>query len=538
MPGRRPVLSAPLPRLCRREIAAHRRRTITFAALFAGVAYLQPTAYRHAYPTIASREGFARSFGNDKAIRLFYGAPHDLLTVGGYTAWRVGAVLAVVAAIWGLLATASALRGEEDARRTETVLALPVSRSSLLGAALTATGVQGAILLAALWAALVAGSLPVGASAFLTITVGAVALVFVGVGALASQVVGTRRGAVELSAAALALAFGLRVLGDTVTGAGWLGWLSPLYWTEQARAFAHPAPAVLGLSAVTGAVLITAALRIARRRDIGVGLWETHDSRDPHPWGLRLPEAFALRSELTALAWWMVGIGGFALLIGMISKSVSGAGLSPALRHELARAGAGSVATPAGYLGFVFLIFVLVLSVCACSLLGAARDEELDGRLETMVAGVLGRGRWLRARLAVATGVLALLSLAAALLAWTGAHVAGADVPLTGLMLAATNCLCVAVLFLGLGALGYALAPRAAASIAYALVAVSFLWQLFGPVLGAPHWLLDLSPFAHLGLAPAHAFRLGPVAVMAAIGLAAAGAAGPLLARRDLVTGS
>jgi ABC-2 type transport system permease protein len=110
----------------------------------------------------------------------------------------------------------------------------------------------------------------------------------------------------------------------------------------------------------------------------------------------------------------------------------------------------------------------------------------------------------------LATGALALLSLVAAVLAWTGAHAAGANLRITSLMLAATNCFAVAALFLGLGALAYALAARAATSIAYALVAISFLWQLFGPVLGAPRWLLDLSPFAHLGLAPAHAFRLGP----------------------------
>ncbi len=525
-------------RLWRREIAAHRRRTIAFGALFAFVAYLQPVAYRHAYPTTASREGFARSFGNDKAIRLFYGVPHDLLSVGGYTAWRVGAVLAVVAGIWGLVATATALRGEEDGRRTETVLALPVSRKSVLGAALTAIAAQACVLMAALWTALVAGRLPVGPSAFLTLTVAATALVFVGVGALASQVAGSRRGAVELSAAALTLAFALRVLGDTVSGAGWLSWLSPLGWTEQARAFAHPAPAVLALSAVTGAALITAALRLARRRDVGVGLWHGHDSRDAHWWGLRRPEAFALRSELTALAWWLTGIGSFALLIGMVSKSVSGAGLSPSLKRELARVGAGSVATPAGYLGFVFLIFVLVVSLCACALLGAAREEETEGRLETMVAGALGRGRWLRARLTVAAAILAVLSLLAAVLAWAGADAAGAHVALGGLMLAATNCFGVAVLFLGLGALGYAVAPRGTTSIAYALVAVSFLWQLFGPVLGGPHWLIDLSPFAHLGLAPGHAFRLAPVALMAAIGVAAAGAADSLFPRRDLVTGT
>jgi putative exporter of polyketide antibiotics len=177
-------------RLARRQIADSRRRTLAFGALFAGVAYIQPVAYRHTYPTIAERQQFARSFADDKAIRLFYGVPHDLLSVGGYTSWRVGAVLAVIAAVWAMLAAAGALRGEEDARRSET---------------------------------------------------------------------------------------------------------------------------------------------------------------------------------------------------------------------ELARVGSGSITTPAGYLGFVFLVFVLVLSLFACSQVAAARGEELEGRLETVLAGALSRARWLGARLIVAT---------------------------------------------------------------------------------------------------------------------------------------
>lgn len=535
---RRHVVPGAMLRLWRHEIAAHRRRTSAFAALFAGVAYLQPVAYRHAYPSLAARESFARSFGGDKAIRLFYGVPHDLLSVGGYTAWRVGAVLAVVCAIWGIVAAAGALRGQEDDLRAETILALPVDRASLLGAAMCGVGAQASVLMLVLWASLVAGRLPAGPSAFLTITVGSVGLVFVGVGALASQVTGTRRRTVELSAAVLGLAFAVRVLADTAAGVAWLRWLSPLGWADEARAFAHPAPAVLALPVLTGIALLASSLWIARRRDVGVGLWQAHDSRGAHTRGLGLPEAFALRSELAAVAWWTAGVGGFGLLLGMVSKSVSGAGISPALRRELERVGAGSVTTPSGYLGFVFLMFVLALSLCACSQLGAARGEELEGRLETMLAGALGRSRWLRARLTVATGVLASLSLLAGGLAWAGAQAAGANVSPAGLLLAATNCLGVAVMFLGLGALAYALLPRAGVSIAYGLVTVSFLWQLFGPVLGVPHWLLDLTPFTHLGLAPAHAFRVGPVVVMAAIGLGGALAAGPALTRRDLETGA
>ena len=52
----------------------------------------------------------------NKAIRLFYGAPHDLLTVGGYTAWRVGGTLAIFAAAFGLLAAVRALRDRGGCR--------------------------------------------------------------------------------------------------------------------------------------------------------------------------------------------------------------------------------------------------------------------------------------------------------------------------------------------------------------------------------------------------------------------------------------
>jgi len=38
--------------------------------------------------------------------------------------------------------------------------------------------------------------------------------------------------------------------------------------------------------------------------------------------------------------------------------------------------------------------------------------------------------------------------------------------------------------------------------------------------LGAPTWLVDISPFAHLGLAPARTFRPGSVVVIALIGAA------------------
>jgi len=77
--------------------------------------------------------------------------------------------------------------------------------------------------------------------------------------------------------------------------------------------------------------------------------------------------------------------------------------------------------------------------------------------------------------------------------------------------------------------------PRASAAIAYALVAVAFLWQTVGALVGAPQWLVELTPFAHIGLVPTQAFRAGAAAIFVGIGLLAALAALGLFRRRDLL---
>jgi ABC-2 type transport system permease protein len=105
------------------------------------------------------------------------------------------------------------------------------------------------------------------------------------------------------------------------------------------------------------------------------------------------------------------------------------------------------------------------------------------------------------------------------------------------MVLGAASGLAVAVLFLGLGAVAYALVPRSATAIAYGLLITAFLWQLLGALLGAPTWLVDVSPFVQFGLAPPRAFRPGSAVVIALIGAAGAAPACGLFTRRDLVVG-
>jgi ABC-2 type transport system permease protein len=61
------------------------------------------------------------------------------------------------------------------------------------------------------------------------------------------------------------------------------------------------------------------------------------------------------------------------------------------------------------------------------------------------------------------------------------------------------------------------------------------VWQLFGGLIGAPRWLLYLSPFQHVGLVPAQAFKAGDAAVMLALAAGSGALALWAFSRRDLV---
>lgn len=525
---------APARSLSVRAFLDARVRTAVFAYIFALYAFVQAFGYRHAYPTASDRLAFAHSFADNKGLRLLYGEPHDLLTVSGYTAWRVGGTLAIAAAAFGLLAAVRAFRTEEDTGRMELVLAGPVGRGAANFAAVTAITAGTVVLWLAEFAGFVAGGLPVAGSAYLALATASVIPVCAGVGVLASQLAPTRRVALEIGGALVAALFVLRVIADTTHGAAWLRWATPLGWAEQLRPFAGAQPIVLLLPAATTALLFVAAGRIAAGRDIGTGVLPARDRADPDRRLFSSTTRQALRDQRSSLLAWTGSVGVFAFILGAVSKSISPADISKSMRSQIAKLGGGSIFTPSGYLAFVFIFVVLTASVFACAQVAAAQQVEADRQLETLLAQPVSRCRWLGGRLLLAACATTAFSLVAGLLTWAGAVSTGAGISLPRMLEAGANCLPVALLFLGVAALAYAVIPRASAGIAYGLVTVAFLWQLVGSLIGAPKWLIDVTPFQHVGLVPTQPFRVDDAVVMLALGAAGALAAIATFRRRDL----
>jgi ABC-2 type transport system permease protein len=510
--------------------------TIVFTYFFAVYSFVQPVGYRRVYTTHASRAAFAHSFGTNPGLRLLYGEPHNVAAVAGYTAWRVGGVLVIAAAIFGVLAAVRALRGEEDAGRTELVLAGIVSRRTVYLSAMAAIGAATLILWAAEFAGFAVGGLPVGGSAYLALATASVIPVFAGIGALASQIAPSRRIAAEISGGAVGLFFLLRVIADTVAGAGWLRWATPLGWTEEMRPFAGARPVVLLLPIVATALFLGVAARLGAARDVGSGLIRERTGASPRLWLLSSATARALRGQRDGLIAWAGGFAVFSFILGVVASSVSSSGIPASADRAIAKLGAGSVLTPSGYLALIFFFYVLGISLFACAQIGGARREEAGQQLETLLALPVGRTGWLAGRLLLAACAAAVIALLSGLLTWAGATAGGTSVPVGQMLEAGANCLPAALLFLGIAALAYAAAPRASAAISYGILVLAFLWQAVGALLGAPGWLVGLTPFAHIGLVPTEPFRATAAVVMIGIALIAAAAALAVFRHRDLIS--
>jgi ABC-2 type transport system permease protein len=169
-----------------------------------------------------------------------------------------------------------------------------------------------------------------------------------------------------------------------------------------------------------------------------------------------------------------------------------------------------------------------------CAPLSAARLVVAEQRLERLLALPGSRRGWLVGRLGLAVAGAAVIGLVAGVLSWAGAASQGADVSLANLIGAGANTLPPALLFLGLGALAFALVPRAAAGIAYGLVGTAFVWELFGSLVEAPDWVRSLSPFHNVGLVPSEPFEAVAAVVMLALAAVTCVAAVVLFGRRDL----
>jgi ABC-2 type transport system permease protein len=229
---------------------------------------------------------------------------------------------------------------------------------------------------------------------------------------------------------------------------------------------------------------------------------------------------------------------------GLLATSLSGVlnRLTAANEREVIRrlqAVLGGNATLEQAFVATFFGIVGVLAACAAMQVAMrARQEEVRGTAEPVLATPISKTRWLLGYWIIGAIVLVVVLSASALAGTVGAAAAADPGRLISTTLqAAAAQLPAGLLFLGVTLILFAWLPREMIPLGWTLLGVTAILSVFGPLFGAPDWLVKLSPFAHSPVPAGSGADWSGGFVMLALAAAAAVAAILSMRRRELASG-
>jgi len=473
------------------------------------MAYASAAGVQTEFPTDADRETVLRLAVATPSLLALRGIP-DGAALGSYVYFQVFTYLGVLAGLMSTFLVVRHTRADEERGRAELVAATPVARTSPLIATLVLGVLANAVLGLAVALGLTGGGLAFAPSLLAGLATASVGLAFVGITAVVAQFAPTSRAANGFAGALVGVAFLLRAVGDalgTPTADGlsivsaWPSWLSPIGWGQQVfpftRADATPLLLSLALAALAGA----AALVIRGRRDLGSSLVAERQGRARGGPALRTALGLAWREQWPSLAGWTVGgalIGSLAGTLGPRIAEVQD--LAPQLQVLL------QAFVPGGRGELVDLLVAAVVGIGGVLAAGAgvqtiirARSEEADGRTELVLAGPVGRVRWLLGWVLLAVVSVVVVSLAIGVV---GGLSFGTGDRFGSTVLAGVAQIPAGLAYVGVTTLVFVVIPRATIPLGWGLLALGLILGQFGSLMQLPEWVRDLSPFTHTPAVP------------------------------------
>jgi len=511
-----------------------RRGALIVAVVCAGMSTIVAAQYQTTFRGTIDQSGL-RALAENPAIRILFGPPVALDDVGGFTVWRTGTPVLVLASVWILLAVTRITRGEEDAGRWDLLLAGRLRTVDAIRRTWPAIGGSALLISAAVGAGLLAaGTDPTGAIVYSGAILG-VTVVFAAAGLLAAQIMPTRSAAVGVTVGVLGVGLLLRMLADGVPRLAWSAWATPFGLVARAAPYSGNRVTPLLVLGALAIVLAAAALACARRRDIGSGLVAVATSRPPRTKLLGSIGGFAVRRAIRPTIGWATGIAAYFLLVGaLIGSILEFFDANPRFAELAAGAGFGGLASANGFAAALFSLLAIPTGLYAATRLATMVADEQARRWTAAFAVPISRTRLLCTELAVTTAGVVLIHLAAALAIWIGAVIAGAPLGIGAALAGALNTAPIAFLAVGAAALAVGWLPSAVGALGALPVAGGFLLNTIARGTHAPSWLVNISPFTHLAAVPDAPPAWTAIAALTLIGAAliALGVAG--YSRRDL----
>jgi len=506
--------------LTRFALRRSRVLVLVWTAVLVVMCYASAAATGGLYSTHADRLDAARAINTSPALVALYGPILDPDSLGELAMTKMTVTYAVFLMAFAVTLVRRHTRVEEESGRAELLGGLVVDQvSPLVSAVLVgATGSAVVAVLAAL--ADIAGGLPVAGSLWFGASWLGLGLVGTGIAAVAAQLSPSARTTGAIAAAAIAVLFLLRAVGDT-TSASWLSWLSPLGWSTQLRAWSSPRWWLVLLDLVVTVILVAVAVALRRRRDLGSGLLAERPG--PATGSPRLADALSLNLRLHAptLAVWTVACAVMGALMAAIVPNIGDLLDDVDAREMFERIGGIGALQETLVAAFVS-IGAVVVSCFAVSVVAHGGSDEHDGRTEEVLATATERSTAFLAVVLVALGGTLWLLLVTGLAMGVGAT--GSQVGFGGAVAGALVQLPAVAVVVGISVLGLAQGSRFAA-VGWAAVVFFFVVGPVAEMLDLPGWVAGLSPYSHVPKVPAEAFTWPALLVLSAIAAVLVGAA-------------
>lgn len=498
-----PVVAGPQPApgraVSRLAVRQLRSAAVVVALICGGMSALVASQYQMIGGLLD--ESGMRALAENPAVRILSGPPVALDNPGGFTVWRIGIPVSVLASGWIILAATRITRGEEDGGRWDLLLAGRLRMADVVVRCLAALVGSATLIGVAVAAGLSAARTELTGAVIHAAGITCVALTFATTALLAAQIMSKRSAATGVTVAALGVGLMLRMIADGSHQLAWLAWATPFGLTARAAPYADNRIVPLIVLSAFPIVLAGAALVAARHRDLGDGIVTAPDSRPPRTRMLQSIGRFALRRAGPTTLGWATGIAASFLVVGALLASILELFQTNPRFAELAAA-AGTVLSVNVVAAVMFSLLAVPTGLYTAMRLAAMVADEKAGRWTLLFAEPISRVRLVSTEIMATVGGVVALHCSAAVAFWSGAKITGAPLQLTDSLAGALNSLPVALLAAGAAAVGVGWLPSAAGAIGALPIVGGFLVNVIMQTTHAPGWVVNLSPWAHLAAVP------------------------------------
>ncbi|TDW28750.1 ABC transporter permease [Cryobacterium psychrophilum] len=454
--------------------------------------------YPWVFPSQQDRAGLATAIGANPALGLIFGPAYDLSTADGFTAWRSLALGGFLVALGAIFTVTRATRGQEDSGQAELLASGVLGRSSRLLAGV------GMALIGSLLLGIVAGvatALCGGAwdsSLLLGGTFAATGWMFAAIAAVTAQIGSDLRTANSLAVGTLGVLFLLRGFLISISAPEWAVWANPLGWMTQTRPATENNWWPLLFAVVFTLVLLAIAFALQARRDFGQGAIAPRQG--PARGRIRSPLRLALRIHGGPVLTWTIAFLALGVMFGYFTSSITDLlGADSGVTQMLASGGASSDTLVSVFLVTILSLVGIIATIPGVQSVLKARAEEMDDRVEPVIAAGIRRSRYFGSNVLVAFAApTAYVLIAGAIIAALASNAdIGIDYGSAFLQALATVPAVWTVIALAVAVVGAR--PQVTLAAWFGVLA-SFVLTLLGPTFKLPDGALAISPFWHIPL--------------------------------------